>query len=186
MYPKGCRSGSSSASIKVVKDGLTVTSANVGDSQNYGFVNQTWAAGTYTVYVTPSWTTNDVPDYTVRLYMPESVTITKAIVPPPAPGTVSPALLTDLASAKAVTTYTGASASYYAYKRGWFNSNLFFTISNPDPAYGYIYTVTITATATSSAIVSDGPTTCTPTTGTTYPAAGTSYGYGLGIGIAYM
>jgi len=48
------------------------------DFSYYGFVYSTaLPAGTYQVFVKPTWVTNDVPDYTMRTYFKESVTITQ-------------------------------------------------------------------------------------------------------------
>ena len=83
MYPKGCKKTSSGGTfstngvLKILKDGATVATTYVYDSDNYGFVNQNFTAGNYTALFQATWhSTDDVKDYTLRAYMKSPIIIT--------------------------------------------------------------------------------------------------------------
>ena len=55
MYPNGCRTGSTSAFMAIFKDSTLLYAFKVSDSDNYGFIRDTWTAGNYRVIVRASW-----------------------------------------------------------------------------------------------------------------------------------
>lgn len=79
MYPEGCRDNDyTTATFKVYKDGSMVDGIVAYDEEYYSFIHSTsYAAGTYQVYVMVDWQDDDQPDYTVRTYFKDSVTITQ-------------------------------------------------------------------------------------------------------------
>ncbi len=84
MYPKGCKlipnttsKFRTNAQVRIFRNGEQVRSFTASESDNYGFVNQVWAPGNYSVFVRPSWHSDDVKDYTFRIYAPRNITITQ-------------------------------------------------------------------------------------------------------------
>jgi hypothetical protein len=56
MYPKGCRTTYSQASLRVFANGKIIDSIPEYDMYNYGFVRSTLLpAGNYAVYVKATW-----------------------------------------------------------------------------------------------------------------------------------
>lgn len=63
--------------MKIYRNNAYVTQQTVSESDNYGFVNQNWLVGNYSVFVKATWFANDVKDFTFRIYMGSSVSITQ-------------------------------------------------------------------------------------------------------------
>jgi hypothetical protein len=76
MYSKGCKTAYTTGSLRVFSNGKLIDSKVVYDIDDFGFIyNSSLKAGNYTVFAKPTWKTNDVKDYTVRIYMKSLVTI---------------------------------------------------------------------------------------------------------------
>ena len=66
MYPNGCKSTSTSGSLKLYKGSTLVSSVSMNDDLGYGFLYfNPLSAGTYTISFTPTWKSGDVKDYTI-------------------------------------------------------------------------------------------------------------------------
>lgn len=72
MYAEGCRNGSTSADVMIILNGKRLSSFKVYDTNNYGYLRNTWTAGKYQVVVSPSWLPNDVRDYAFRTFLPSA------------------------------------------------------------------------------------------------------------------
>lgn len=78
MYPTGCKASSTTGSLRVYMGGKLIDATVAYDVDYYSFIySSSFAAGTYSVYFKPTWVTNDVPDYTMRTYFADTVTITR-------------------------------------------------------------------------------------------------------------
>lgn len=64
--------------MRVFSGGKLIDGRSTTDIDNYSWIKGDLPQGNYVVYVKNTWLANDVKDYSVRTYMPVSVTITKA------------------------------------------------------------------------------------------------------------
>lgn len=77
MYAQGCRGGQKSKGYFNLYRGSTLLDKYVfDDSLGYGWTQYTGlSAGTYTIQVLAQWTAQDVRDYVVSVYAPDSVIV---------------------------------------------------------------------------------------------------------------
>lgn len=82
MYPDGCKlkpnneSHMTYAVMNVYRNGVFLNDTWIWDVENYGYLNQKWAPGTYQVFVrVPEWHPDEVPDYTFRIYSPAKINV---------------------------------------------------------------------------------------------------------------
>jgi hypothetical protein len=72
--------------MKVFKDGVQISTKNIYESNNFGYVNQPFGKGVYKVmFKISEWHADEVPDYSFRLYFPIAVTIKQQAYVPPVP-----------------------------------------------------------------------------------------------------
>lgn len=153
MYPKGCKKTTTGSTyttygtLKILKDGVTVASNYIWESDNFGFINQNFTAGNYTALVQAFWHPDDVKDFTLRIYANVSVNITQV-----AYNATAVALLSNQADYNTglttIKSATFSNASWYAYRGTWVNSNYFVQIAQGSTLYTSItYTATFNVTS---------------------------------------
>jgi hypothetical protein len=68
MYPIGCKTSSTNALMKIKSGTSTLIYTYIYEWNGMNTYHaESLAAGTYTIEMTPTWNTVDVPDYTVRV-----------------------------------------------------------------------------------------------------------------------
>ena len=157
MYPDGCKLDSNgnryttNAEMRIYRNGVLDSTAWAWESDNYGYVNKVWPAGSYSVFVKVAWHSDDVKDYTFRTYFPSQFVITKNTYATSALASAAFGEM-DFASAKSnLASFGSSSNTLYKWQRGWWGSTGYFlSHSTTTSQWNCDYTIQLTANAKSA------------------------------------